>query len=172
MPSAAREAARDTSGIRDSVVKQLLAKLDGVAQLDNVLVVGMTNQQKLIDDALLRSGRLEVRPLSCPTARTAGDSQHPRCHLLERGCLDDLSAAAIGSGALAAATPAYSGADLAGLLRSAASFALERYVDAAVPRGWEVSGGKRSGKARSPAPASPASAAAMATARRRRRSSR
>ena len=138
----------DTSGIRDSVVNQLLAKLDGVAQLDNVLVVGMTNRQELIDDALLRSGRLEVHVrVGLPDGEGRQEILNIHAaHLLERGCLDDLSAAAIGSGALAAATPAYSGADLAGLLRSASSFALERYVDAAMLRGWEVGGGKRSGK--------------------------
>jgi len=34
----------DTSGVRDSVVNQLLAKMDGVDALDNVLVVGVTNR--------------------------------------------------------------------------------------------------------------------------------
>ena len=53
--------AGDTSGIRDSVVNQLLAKLDGVEQLDNVLVIGMTNRRELMDAALLRPGRLEVQ---------------------------------------------------------------------------------------------------------------
>ena len=35
--------------------------LDGVDALDNILVVGMTNRKDLIDPALLRPGRLEVR---------------------------------------------------------------------------------------------------------------
>ena len=51
----------DTSGIRDSVVNQLLAKMDGVEQLDNILVIGLTNRAELIDSALLRPGRLEVQ---------------------------------------------------------------------------------------------------------------
>ena len=42
------------------VVNQLLAKLDGVKELDNVLVIGLTNRRDLIDPALLRPGRLEV----------------------------------------------------------------------------------------------------------------
>ena len=46
----------DTSGVRDSVVNQLLAKLDGVTELGNILVVGLTNQKDLIDDAMLRPG--------------------------------------------------------------------------------------------------------------------
>ena len=51
----------DTSGIRDSVVNQLLAKMDGVDELDNILVIGLTNRPELIDGALLRPGRLEVQ---------------------------------------------------------------------------------------------------------------
>jgi vesicle-fusing ATPase len=50
----------DSSGVRDSVVNQLLAKLDGVTALGNVLVIGMTNRRDLIDEAMLRPGRLEV----------------------------------------------------------------------------------------------------------------
>ncbi len=49
------------SATRDSVVNQLLAKLDGVSQLPNTLMIGMTNRRELLDPALLRPGRLEVR---------------------------------------------------------------------------------------------------------------
>lgn len=37
----------DTSGIRDSVINQLLAKMDGVEALDNILVVGLTNRRAI-----------------------------------------------------------------------------------------------------------------------------
>ena len=49
------------SNARDSVVNQLLAKLDGVKALPNVLLIGMTNRRELLDPALLRPGRLEVQ---------------------------------------------------------------------------------------------------------------
>ena len=42
---------------RDSVVNQLLSKMDGVAEAGNVLVVGLTNRPELLDEALLRPGR-------------------------------------------------------------------------------------------------------------------
>jgi SpoVK/Ycf46/Vps4 family AAA+-type ATPase len=42
------------------VVNQILAKIDGVEALNNILVIGMTNRKELIDEALLRPGRLEV----------------------------------------------------------------------------------------------------------------
>lgn len=51
----------DTTGVRDSVVNQLLAKIDGVKEANNILVVGLTNRPELIDQALLRPGRLEVQ---------------------------------------------------------------------------------------------------------------
>ena len=44
----------------DSLVNQLLSIMDGVNQLDNVLLIGMTNRKDLIDAALLRPGRFEV----------------------------------------------------------------------------------------------------------------
>ena len=59
----------DTSGVRDSVVNQLLAKMDGVKEASNVLVVGLTNRPELIDDALLRPGRLEVASERSHTSR-------------------------------------------------------------------------------------------------------
>jgi len=51
----------DTTGVRDSVVNQLLAKIDGVKEANNILVVGLTNRPELLDPALLRPGRLEVQ---------------------------------------------------------------------------------------------------------------
>lgn len=45
-----------------SVVFQILSKMDGLVNLQNVLVVGMTNRKELLDEALLRPGRMEVNP--------------------------------------------------------------------------------------------------------------
>lgn len=38
-----------------------MSKMDGLVNLQNVLVVGMTNRKELLDEALLRPGRMEVR---------------------------------------------------------------------------------------------------------------
>jgi vesicle-fusing ATPase len=48
------------TGVHESVVNQFLAKLDGVESLDNILVIGMTNRKDMIDEAVLRPGRLEI----------------------------------------------------------------------------------------------------------------
>ena len=56
--------------------------------------------------------------------------------LRERSCLDTKASHAISSGALAEVTKGFSGADLAGLIRSATSFALERYVEGTLLQGY------------------------------------
>ena len=48
------------TGVHDSAVNQLLTKIDGVESLNNIIIIGMTNRKELIDDAILRPGRLEV----------------------------------------------------------------------------------------------------------------
>ena len=42
------------------MVNQLLTKIDGVDALNNILIIGMTNRKDMLDEALLRPGRLEV----------------------------------------------------------------------------------------------------------------
>ena len=49
-----------STGVGDTVVNQMLSKIDGVNALNNILLIGMTNRKDMIDDALLRPGRLEV----------------------------------------------------------------------------------------------------------------
>lgn len=41
-------------------MNQLLTNLDGVEALNNIIVIGMTNRKDLLDEAILRPGRLEV----------------------------------------------------------------------------------------------------------------
>lgn len=49
------------TGVNDSVVNQLLTKIDGVDALNNILLIGMTNRKDMLDEALLRPGRLELQ---------------------------------------------------------------------------------------------------------------
>lgn len=50
-----------SSDMETTVVPQLLAELDGVEELGNVIVIGATNREELIDPAILRPGRLDVK---------------------------------------------------------------------------------------------------------------
>lgn len=135
----------DTTGVRDSVVNQLLAKIDGVKEANNILVVGLTNRPELLDPALLRPGRLEVQlRIELPDRQGRRDilAIHTRRMREDNAVsedaiklLDDLSDYGIG-----ARTEHFSGAELAGLVRSAASFALARAVEAGLGDGDDSSG--------------------------------
>ena len=50
-----RGSVRDGTGVSDSIVNQLLSKIDGVDSLNNILVIGMTNRKDMIDEAILRA---------------------------------------------------------------------------------------------------------------------
>jgi proteasome-associated ATPase len=50
-----------SSDIESTIVPQLLAEIDGVESLKNVIVVGASNREDLIDPAILRPGRLDVK---------------------------------------------------------------------------------------------------------------
>nr|WP_223875144.1 proteasome ATPase [Nanchangia anserum] len=50
-----------SSDVETMVVPQLLAEMDGVDGLDNVIIIGASNREDMIDPAVLRAGRLDVR---------------------------------------------------------------------------------------------------------------
>jgi proteasome-associated ATPase len=50
-----------SSDVETTIVPQLLAELDGVESVKNVIVIGASNRQDLIDPAILRPGRLDVK---------------------------------------------------------------------------------------------------------------
>jgi vesicle-fusing ATPase len=115
------------TGVGDSVVNQLLSKLDGVDQLNNILLIGMTNRKDMIDDALMRPGRLEVHiEISLPDESGRCDifSIHT-AKMRENNILDpdvDLPE-------LASMTKNYSGAEINGVVKAAASFAFSRHTE-------------------------------------------
>jgi len=124
-----RGSVKDGTGVSDSVVNQLLSKIDGVDSLNNILLIGMTNRKDMIDDALLRPGRLEVHvEIGLPDLKgriqilnihTKNMYEHKR---LEKEVIDRLPE-------LAESCKNFSGAELEGLVKAASSYALTRCVD-------------------------------------------
>ncbi|BGP68048.1 transport between ER and Golgi ATPase protein [Rhodotorula toruloides] len=121
-----RGSTNNGTGVGDSVVNQLLSKMDGVDQLNNILLIGMTNRMDMIDEALLRPGRLEVHiEISLPDEQ--GRVQILTIHtakMRQNGVMGrdvDLLE-------LATLTKNFSGAEIGGLVKSATSFAFNRHV--------------------------------------------
>lgn len=116
----------DGTGVVDSVVNQLLSKLDGVDQLNNILVIGMTNRLDMIDEALLRPGRLEVHmEISLPDE--LGRTQILKIHTAKMRT-HNILAADVDLKELATLTKNFSGAEIQGLVKSASSFAFNRHT--------------------------------------------
>lgn len=114
------------TGVGDSVVNQLLSKLDGVDQLNNILLIGMTNRKDMIDDALLRPGRLEVHmEISLPDEH--GRQQILNIHTTKMRS-NNVMDTDVDLAELARQTKNFSGAEIGGLVKSATSFAFNRHV--------------------------------------------
>lgn len=63
-----------SSDVETTVVPQLLSEIDGVERLDNVIVIGASNREDMIDPAILRPGRLDVKiKIERPDAEAARD---------------------------------------------------------------------------------------------------
>ncbi|WP_354643399.1 proteasome ATPase [Kitasatospora camelliae] len=80
-----------SSDVENTIVPQLLAEIDGVEGLENVIVIGASNREDMIDPAILRPGRLDVKiKIERPDAEAAKDifSKYLRSSLPFHG--DDL----------------------------------------------------------------------------------
>ncbi len=63
-----------SSDVENTIVPQLLSEIDGVETLENVLVIGASNREDMIDPAILRPGRLDVKiKIERPDAEGARD---------------------------------------------------------------------------------------------------
>ncbi|KAI9322166.1 P-loop containing nucleoside triphosphate hydrolase protein [Dichotomocladium elegans] len=115
----------ESAGVGDSVVNQLLAKMDGVGELNNILIIGMTNRKDMIDEALTRPGRLEVHmEIGLP-------DEDGRLQILDIHTSQMRSNNILGTDVsledLADMTKNYSGAEIAGLVKAASSYAFARH---------------------------------------------
>jgi len=63
-----------SSDVENTIVPQLLSEIDGVEGLENVIVIGASNREDMIDPAILRPGRLDVKiKIQRPNAQEAAE---------------------------------------------------------------------------------------------------
>jgi vesicle-fusing ATPase len=123
----ARGSINSGTGVHDNAVNQLLAKIDGVESLNNILIIGMTNRKDLMDEAILRPGRLELHvEIGLPTEK--GRLEIINIHtkkMSENGLLEsdvDLQE-------IARLTKNYTGSELEALVKRASTYALNKGID-------------------------------------------
>merc|ERR1712054_341148 len=114
----------DAGGAGDRIMNQLLTEIDGVGAKKNVFFVGATNRPELLDDALLRPGRLDQLiyiPLPDRPARRG---------ILESTLKKSPIAPNVSLAFMAELTDGFSGADLAELCQRAAKAAIRDAIAA------------------------------------------
>jgi transitional endoplasmic reticulum ATPase len=109
--------------VTERVVNTILAEMDGLEELQNVVVIGATNRPTLVDPALLRPGRFdELIYVGVPD--TAGRRRILAIHTRNMPLADDVDLES-----LARRTERFTGADLEDLVRRAGLTALRRGLD-------------------------------------------
>jgi transitional endoplasmic reticulum ATPase len=116
--------AGDTN-VGERVVSQLLTELDGLEELEDVVVIATTNRPELIDDALLRPGRLD-RHIEVDDPDEDARREILDIHTRDKPLGDDVDL-----DALAERTEGYVGADIEAICREAATVAVRDHVTAA-----------------------------------------
>jgi transitional endoplasmic reticulum ATPase len=114
------------SRVTERVVNQLLAEMDGLEDLKNVIVIGATNRPDMIDPALLRSGRFDRLIMIGPPDRD-GRLEILRIHTSRIPNSEDVNLEE-----LADLTDGYVGADLGALCREAVLLALRENESAKI----------------------------------------
>jgi len=111
--------------VTERVVNTILAEMDGLEELNNVVVIGATNRPNLIDPALLRPGRFDEL-IYVGTPDTAGRRRILAIHTKDMPLAKDVDLESI-----ARRTDRFTGADLEDLVRRAGLTALRRGLDSA-----------------------------------------
>ncbi|MFB6185203.1 MAG: 26S protease regulatory subunit, partial [Haloarculaceae archaeon] len=115
------------SGVGERVVSQLLTELDGLEELEDVVVVATTNRPDLIDSALLRPGRLD-RHVHVPVPDEDARQAIFEVHTEHKPLADDVDLVD-----LAARTEGYVGADIEAVCREASMAASREFINSVDP---------------------------------------
>jgi transitional endoplasmic reticulum ATPase len=115
------------SGVGERVVSQLLTEMDGLEELEDVVVVAASNRPDLIDSALLRPGRLD-RHVHVPVPDQEARERIFEVHTREKPLADDVDLEK-----LARRTEGYVGADIEALCREASMAASREFITSVDP---------------------------------------
>ena len=113
--------------VSERVVSQLLTELDGLEELEDVVVIATSNRPDLIDSALLRPGRLD-RHVHVPVPDEEARRQIFEVHTREKPLADDVDL-----DWLAAETEGYVGADVEAVAREASMAASREFIHSVDP---------------------------------------
>ncbi|WP_302081232.1 CDC48 family AAA ATPase [Salinibaculum rarum] len=115
------------SGVGERVVSQLLTELDGLEELEDVVVIATTNRPDLIDSALLRPGRLD-RHVHVPVPDEEARRKIFAVHTEDKPLADDVDL-----DRLARKTDGYVGADIEAVCREASMAASREFINSVDP---------------------------------------
>jgi len=115
------------SGVGERVVSQLLTELDGLEELEDVVVIATTNRPDLIDQALIRPGRLD-RHVHVPVPDEEGRRKIFQVHTEHKPLADDVDL-----DRLARRTQGYVGADIEAVCREASMAASREFITSVDP---------------------------------------
>lgn len=124
--AAQRGSTKSSSNVGDRVIAQLLSEIDGIEQLEDVVLVAATNRPDMVDEAMLRPGRLDsIVYVPLPDVDTRREIL--RINLKKRPVDEDVDVED-----LAQRTEGYSGAEVVAVCQEAAMKALEEDINAEV----------------------------------------
>ncbi|MEM2985681.1 MAG: AAA family ATPase, partial [Candidatus Caldarchaeum sp.] len=119
-----KDLAEDSSGVTNRVASQLLAEIDGIEELNDIVVIGATNRPDMLDPALLRPGRFD-RLLLIPPPDEKARAEIFYIYTRKMPLADDVNIEV-----LASRCEGYSGADIESVCKEAALAALRRDINA------------------------------------------
>ena len=120
---APRRGRNSDSGVTERIVNQLLTEMDGLQELNDVIIIGATNRPDIMDPALLRAGRFD-RVVFVPVPDDKSRLQILKLHAANMPLTKEVNFEV-----LAEKTQNYVGADLEALCREAAILALRKDIN-------------------------------------------
>ncbi|MCH9657966.1 CDC48 family AAA ATPase [archaeon] len=111
------------SHVTENVVSQILTEIDGLEELNNVLIIGATNRLDIVDPALLRPGRFD-RVIEVPNPDSAGIEMILKIHTKDKPLAENVNLKT-----LAESAKGFSGAEIEEVCNHGALLGVKRFVE-------------------------------------------